>query len=284
SDGCVGGWMRSKGINILENEGVYYLIAKDYLPAENREYYIIPSDVTDITLELTGRTDGTYTVSFTSIKDCTSKRFEMTTTGSMATTDTFVFSESELGLREMEPDKTYDLTITYVNTATGVTTKFRAVDIKTSDEDQGFEVTEWENLGDEKKKPVTFYEGDREKRLKIYLPGTDLREGKRFTVIIRDQENDLPVEGAEVKVLKDGGVVKNGTTNSDGEITFSLDYGIYTIRAEKTDYTSAEKQITVKESDEEEHEKGFIPGFGVVSFSVGILAAMVLWGRKRERK
>ncbi len=167
SDGCVGGWVRSKGVDILENEDVYYL------PAGNREYYIIPPDVTDITLDLTGRTDGSYTVSFTSIKDCTSKSFELTTTGSLSTTDTFVFSENELGLREMEPDKTYDLTITYENT---VTTKFEAVDIKTSDEDQGFEVTDWENLGDKDKKPVTASEGDKEVKVSTGITGDELEE------------------------------------------------------------------------------------------------------------
>ena len=175
SDGCVEGTVYYQGTNVLELPDTYHLpIDTHYLPAGKREYYITPI-LPDLKLNLTGVTDGTYTATFTTISGCSSRSFTFTSTGSRSTTDTFLFFANELKLRNMKPEK-YDLTISYENVNTGYSTDFQAVKIKTSDEDQGFEVEDWKKLRDEEEKPVVISQGDKKARASTRITGDELEE------------------------------------------------------------------------------------------------------------
>ncbi len=169
SDGCVEGTVYYQGINVLELEDTYYL------PVGNREYYITPH-LPDLTLNLTGRTVGEYSITFITIEGYSAKSFALTSTGSLKTTDTFLFSENELKLRNMETGKTYDLTISYENVSTGFSSDFQAVGVRTSKEGQGFKVEDWEKLGDKEEKPVVISQGDKKVNVSTGITGEELDE------------------------------------------------------------------------------------------------------------
>ena len=116
------------------------------------------------------------------------------------------------------------------------------------------------------------------KTLRIDLPETRMVDGEEFTITVRQNENEEPVEGVEVKVLKNGEIEKIRVTDSEGKVTLTLEKGVYTLEAEKTGYTTAEKLITVVEADEES-DGGGIPGFEL--FALVMALAVVVYVKKR---
>lgn len=150
-----------------------------YLPIEEEqlEIFIIPMDTRDVTLDLTGTEDpGSYSVSFITVTGGLVRSFGISTTGSVDTTDTFVFRDEALKLERMENDKTYDVLISEENVTTGKKTEFQANDIKTSDEEQEFEVKDWEKIDDEEGSQVKMSEGDVSIDLHNGITGDEVEE------------------------------------------------------------------------------------------------------------
>jgi len=130
-------------------------------------------------------------------------------------------------------------------------------------------------------KDITVQESSHEKTLYITRP-EKLIAGEEFEITVTQKENGEPVGGADVKVMKDGKLVKSRVTNSDGKVTLALDKGTYTLKVEKSEYASAEKVIIVKEDDDS--DDGGIPGFGLLAFLLGLtLAAVMKKGDIRKR-
>ena len=114
-----------------------------------------------------------------------------------------------------------------------------------------------------------------EQRLKLNLPPGELTEDAAFIVTVVDQDTDVPVESAMVTILSGSTIISTGFTNAAGQVSFQLDAGTYTIRAEKTDYTKDEMLVTVMEVAGDD-DQGVIPGFGAVALIGGLSAAMFL--------
>lgn len=81
------------------------------------------------------------------------------------------------------------------------------------------------------------------KPLEISVSATPIYEGETLTVTVKSGNN--PVEGAIVKFG-----TQTETTDSSGQATFEVpdpgvEFAVFTVTAEKTGYTSAEKSVTV---------------------------------------
>lgn len=83
-----------------------------------------------------------------------------------------------------------------------------------------------------------------------YNYGPDTLERVPFTVSgeIQNPDGD-PLIGANVKILRDGAVIGEvPSTSQDGDFSFSVEAGEYTLRATKTGFSTASKAIQVAES------------------------------------
>jgi len=122
-------------------------------------------------------------------------------------------------------------------------------------------------------------EDDPDKRLQFIFPNEERIAKKEFSVAVVDQDTQGVIEGAVVTILSGGAVIKTGFTDALGEVRFVLDEGDYTIRAEMTNYTKDEAQISV--DPEKDDEKGVIPGFELIAVVSGLFAALIIGKRKR---
>jgi len=170
SDGSVEETVESQGTNIRELDDVYYL------PLERRTYYIAPK-LPDISLDIKGQTEGEYEVDISQIEEFTNKTFNVKSSSSIQTKDSFSYSDDSLNMNTEEQDKTYDLTIIYEDAKTGKEPEeFEVKLVRTSDEEQSFVVEDWEKLDDEEAKPVVFKEGEKEVKISTGTTGEELEK------------------------------------------------------------------------------------------------------------
>lgn len=146
--------LESGGKNVTELADCYYI------PIPGYQYYVVPSDTPDLELKVDGRKEGSYEASIVTVTGNTARTFKVDTTTKETTKETIVISENKIELKDFDEDKTYDLTIAEEDTTTGDTTEFELEGVKTSEDDQSFEVKDWEKIDDENEKPVTMTDGD----------------------------------------------------------------------------------------------------------------------------
>jgi len=169
SDDSVKGVVESQGRNVLDLPDVHYM------PMENVEFYVTPV-LPELTVDLDGMKEGEYTVDITQITNFTGKTFGVRTTATENTTDDLIFEEETLKFKEMEKDKTYNLTIRYEDATTGEESEFEVVEVKTSEKEQSVAVDDWEKLDETEEKPVTFAEGDKKVKVKEGATGEEIEE------------------------------------------------------------------------------------------------------------
>ncbi len=126
---------------------------------------------------------------------------------------------------------------------------------------------------DDEETVVVQEEGSEEERLLIIPITEDPIDGKEFTIKVINNVTGTPLQGVEVKIMKGQDVVKSGFTDILGEISFVLDKGTYTVKAEKDGYTYDERQIEVKEDD---GGSDGIPGFELMVLIMGLALAVFI--------
>ena len=170
SDGNVETEITSSGENILNLDNTIHMIIGD------TEYFIfdIQTDGSDIEISATG--DGNYTAKFATIDNEEVKSFEITTTASLATSDTYHYTPDRLDLSDMELGKTYDMTISHLDLDTGSTATFSVYDVDTVEDETGFEVENWAALDVDEVDPVIFHKGDEQVEITNGMIGTDIYE------------------------------------------------------------------------------------------------------------
>ena len=105
----------------------------------------------------------------------------MRTTATENTTDDLAFENENLKFRNMEKDKSYDLTIGYEDGKTGEESEFEVVDVKTSEEEQKIAVDDWEKLDEAEEKSVSFSQGKKTIKVTSGMTGEEIEnalEGK----------------------------------------------------------------------------------------------------------
>jgi len=192
SDGAVEESVNYDSGNLINREDSLFV------PLPDRNYYIAPGDLY-LTVSLTGNWVGEYTVEYTRISNNAAHSFEIKSTASVNTKDTFEFSEDRVTLNNMGPGKTYDLNISSDKPAAGESKSFHVERIETSDKEQTLQVMEWSEIDSEGKDPVLFREGDKTTRIHTGMSGTDIES--RLSGKTEEKSNLPYIVGSIVLVL-----------------------------------------------------------------------------------
>lgn len=86
---------------------------------------------------------------------------------------------------------------------------------------------------------------DNETAIRFLLPPGGIATG-----MITDANDDLPVAGASVRAWQDDEVVRETTTDADGDYLLQLPLGTYTLEASNTNYASETAGLTIDEEEE----------------------------------
>jgi len=177
------------------------------------EFYVTPV-LPELTVDLDGMKEGEYTVDITQITNFTKKKFSVRSTATENTTDDLIFEDENLKFRNMEKDKSYNLTIGYEDATTGEESEFEVVEVKTSEKEQSVAVDDWEKLDEAEEKPVTFTEGDKEVKVKEGTTGEEIED------LLEEEPVKFPwgAVGAMFLVL----VIAVGITTESGRYRFFL--------------------------------------------------------------
>ncbi len=174
SNGSIEASVRSLERSVLDLPDVHYM------PTDELQIFVTPV-LPEITIDLEGAKDGEYTVDITQITNFTGKTFGVRTTATENTTDDLAFENENLKFRNMEKDKSYDLTIGYEDGKTGEESEFEVVDVKTSEEEQKIAVDDWEKLDEAEEKSVSFSQGKKTIKVTSGMTGEEIEnalEGK----------------------------------------------------------------------------------------------------------
>lgn len=178
-----------EGLFSANEINVNRIINTHNIPLMEKEFFIVDSALPGLTFEMNARKYGIYIVSFTSTEENLVKSFELSTSASLTTTDTFVITANKLLLKDMESGKTFDLNICVEDITTGEIKEFRIEDVTTSAGEMSFEIIDWEKLDDEQEKSVIFSRG--EKGIKISAMTTDEEIEKEFRKAGEKEETNL---------------------------------------------------------------------------------------------
>ena len=178
-----------EGLFSANEINVNRIITTHNIPLIGKEVFIVDSALPGLTIEMNARKYGNYIVSFTSTEENLVKSFELSTSVSLTTTDTFVITANKLLLKNMELGKTFDLIISVEDITTGEIKEFRIEDVATSAGEMSFEIIDWEKLDDEEKKSVIVSRG--EKGIKISAMTTGEEIEKEFRKAGEKEETNL---------------------------------------------------------------------------------------------
>ena len=188
SGDSVEGNVKANGTNILDLDDVYYF------PVGKKEYYVAPL-LPEISIDLSGMADGEYEIDLSQVGNYSSKTFTIRSTGSVRTTDILVYTGESLKLKNMEKDKTYNLTIGYEDVRTGKKSEFELVKVRSSEKEQSIAVDDWENLDEKEEKPVKFKEGDKE------VPISTGTSGEKIDELLEEEEKEFPIVVTALSVI-----------------------------------------------------------------------------------
>jgi len=118
---------------------------------------------------------GDYSVSVSRVRTLEEREYKVRTTATNATEDSYnVNKDGNFSIDSNEAKKTYDIEI--VRTKENQTTNFTGEDYEMVDKTQTFSVTDWDNLDNEKEKPVTYGVDGKEYELSTGKTGSDVNE------------------------------------------------------------------------------------------------------------
>jgi len=177
-----------EGILTSGGENVFCIENSKHTRVGNKEVFIIDADLLDIQLELNGRRNGNYIVNFTTVEGHSAKSYEMETTASLDTSDTFRYATDNIELRNMELGKSYDLKITIENLITGEVKQFTAVEVKTIEVETGFIVEDWQKLDDLDENPVLFFKKEETVEIHTGMSGIEIY---RLLATSQDEEKSM---------------------------------------------------------------------------------------------
>jgi len=138
--------------------------------------------VDEYAVDIDGKGSGGYSFSFSQVRERGEKTFQVTTTSSPKTKDSYgVTKFLDLTIESNDLKKSYDIEI--VRRAAGVSSSFQALDLEMAEGDQVFSVTDWDNV---ETTPVNYMVSGRAYSLHTGTTGNEVR------ILMQKEETNSP--------------------------------------------------------------------------------------------